>query len=73
VKFELVDLSHDSRVLGEPAITDASGFATVRQNLPGCPAIELALRAVAPAGYHPTTSATLRDESNFTYGFARAK
>ncbi len=73
VKFELLDLTHDGKVLGSPETSDADGHATVRQGLWGCPAIELALRAVPPAGYRNTTSPVLPEGSEFSYGFASAR
>src|SRR5262249_50838685 len=69
VRFELLDVGRVKR-LGKVVISDASGTAMFHQDLWGCPAIDLALHAIAPPGYHSTTIATVPVEHELSYGFA---
>jgi len=73
VTFEILDVTHGGKKIGNSVVSDAHGHAMIRQDLWGCPSIDLAVHAVAPAGYFNTTPASVSTESDLSYGFAHAR
>jgi hypothetical protein len=75
VKYEVIDVYGGARVMGSPQFSDSDGRASIEHNLPGCPDTDLEIRAIAPEGFQPTTSASLPvdDDDEYTFGFARQR
>lgn len=76
VRFFIDDVRHNSQNVGEEAVSDETGEATVFVFLPGCPRVRFEIYAAVPSGYRLTTEPRLRarqsDEGPFLFGFAPA-
>jgi len=70
VRFELDDVTHHRSNVAKLSVSEGNGTAVIRKDLPGCPAFEFQVRAVAPAGFGPTTPLVIRAADEVSFGFA---
>jgi hypothetical protein len=73
VRFELDDLTHQRLNIAEQVVSGVDGTAVVEQTLPGCPEIELRIRAFAPPGFVPPVQQTTPAPEGVTFTFARVR
>jgi hypothetical protein len=75
VSFELDDLTHGRLNVADKVVSAADGTAVVRKDYPGCPDIELRIRALAPQGFTPPAQqANVHDgEESIPFTFVRVK